>query len=245
MPSTSIFLDQVHSEWAPIIERALHTLSDDYRQNLLTTNDWTPGKHKVFAAFSEPLSAVRTLLIGESPYPRMESANGYAFWDANVQDLWSETGLSKAVNRATSLRNLMKMLLFARGDLGDDFSQPAIAAVDKSKFHQRASSFFNGLMANGFLLLNATPVYRANEIKYHAKLWQAFMLTILDALLEYNPSISLILLGRIALRVPGCDRFECLIAEHPYNVSFITNPRVVEFFKPLDLLIDHEKTNHG
>ena len=240
MPSTSVFLDPVNPEWLPILEPALHALPQDYRHHLLCTNDWIPGKYKMLAAFSQPLSSVRTLLIGESPYPRECSANGYAFWDNQVQDLWSETGLSKAVNRATSLRNLMKMLLFARGELMDDFSQPAIAAVDKSKFHQTASGFFNGLMAKGFLLLNATPVYRANEIKYHARVWRSFMSLILDELHQYNSSISLILLGRIALHVPGYDRFDCLIAEHPYNVSFITNPVVVNFFKPLDLLIDHD-----
>ncbi|HFD2288767.1 TPA: uracil-DNA glycosylase, partial [Legionella pneumophila] len=27
-----------------------------------------------------------------------------------------------------------------------------------------------------------------------------------------------------------------LVSEHPYNVSFITNQRVIEFFKPMDLL---------
>ena len=97
-----------------------------------------------------PLSSVRTILFGESPYPREGSANGYAFWDAAVENLWSDSGLSKAVNRATSLRNFIKMLLLARGDLNHDFSQPAIAQLDKSTFHRTADEFFTGLLNKGF-----------------------------------------------------------------------------------------------
>ena len=54
-------------------------------------------------------------------------ANGYAFWDAAVNELWSDNGLSKAVNRATSLRNFIKMLLVTEGalSLGKPLDAPA------------------------------------------------------------------------------------------------------------------------
>ncbi|MFZ4076793.1 MAG: uracil-DNA glycosylase [Legionellaceae bacterium] len=235
------FLAPVHPQWQPLITKALQTLPDAYVKDLLLSEDWFPGEHAMLAAFSMPLSSVSTVLFGESPYPRRASANGYAFWDAEVQSLWSETGLSTSVNRATSLRNFIKMLLYARGDLSVDFSQSAIAALDKSHFYSTAEAFFKGLMSRGFLLLNATLVYREGEIAYHAKQWRSFILAVLDELAVHRSSVSLILLGRIALQIPGCERFRCLVAEHPYNLSFITNPEVSQFFKPLDLLVDHEK----
>ena len=70
---------------------------------------------RLLAAFQRDRAGVRYLLIGESPYPRRASANGIAFYDAAVDSLWSEQGLSKAVNRATSLRNIVKTALLAEG----------------------------------------------------------------------------------------------------------------------------------
>ena len=58
---------------------------------------------------------VNYVLFGES-LPRRASANGYAFWDAAVKIMVS-FGNSKTVNRATSLLNILKMLLIAEGCL--------------------------------------------------------------------------------------------------------------------------------
>ncbi|HBI21825.1 MAG TPA: uracil-DNA glycosylase [Legionella sp.] len=201
-----------------------------------------PGKESLFAAFSMPLSSTRYILLGESPYPRAQSANGYAFWDGAVGSLMSPTGLSKSVNRATSLRNFIKMLLHARGDLKDDFSQTAIARLDQSVYLQTASQLFGALMAHGVLLLNASLVYSEGKIPYHARQWRPFMQSVLLQLAEYKPALELILFGRVAAQMSEASRFKCLMAEHPYNISFITNPDVVAFFKPMDLLSSsHEK----
>jgi uracil-DNA glycosylase len=63
-------------------------------------------------------------------------------WLNQHSDLWSKTGFSKEVNRAASLRNWLKMMLVARGDLQEDYSQAAIAAIDKSQYWQTAERFF-------------------------------------------------------------------------------------------------------
>jgi uracil-DNA glycosylase len=232
-------LEQTHPEWHAIIELALKRMDQNYLLELAHESDWLPGITKLLAAFSLPLSETRYLLLGESPYPRALSANGYAFWDNAVGSLWSETGLSKAVNRATSLRNIMKMLLLARGDLGLDLSQTAITQLDKSKYIQTGEELFNTLINKGFLLLNATLVYSDGKVRFHARHWQPFMHSLFSQLLEKKPAIQLILLGKIANEVPNAQLFPCLIAEHPYNLSFITNTNVLDFFKPLDLLNRH------
>ena len=122
-------LEHVHPTWHDMLLQALMYVSDDYLRELEMTQDWLPGSFFLFSAFRLPASSVRFILLGESPYPRAQSANGHAFWDAAVHDLWSATGFSKQVNRATSLRNMMKMLLHARGDLVEDFSQPALSLI--------------------------------------------------------------------------------------------------------------------
>ncbi len=232
-------IETTHPEWQDILYKALQTVDSNYLLDLKKSTLWLPGLPAIFAAFSIPLSETNYILLGESPYPRQQSANGYAFWDKSVQNLWSVSGLSKEVNRATSFRNWLKMLLLARGDLESDFSQPAIARLDKSQYWQTGEQFFNSLLKKGFLLLNASLVYSENNVQFHARHWRPFIHNLLCQLAEYK-HLQLILFGKIAKEVPEVDFFTCLIAEHPYNLSFITNPQVLAYFKPLDLLNCHD-----
>ena len=229
-------LDNCHPEWQQILNTAIDVMDKNYLNQLLNDNNWLPGINNLFSAFSLSLSNTRYILFGESPYPRVESANGYAFWDNSVQELWSAQGLAKSVNKATSLRNLIKMLLIARGALREDTSQQAISEVNKQNLVHTAEELFRGMMNKGILLLNACLVYSEGKVPYHARYWHPFMNSVLEQLLLLNSSVQLILLGKIANNIPQDILSVGLIAEHPYNVSFITNQRVIEFFKPLDLL---------
>jgi len=233
-------IKEYHEEWHSILNLAFNTMDSKYLDSLKASNDWLPGMKLLLNAFSMPLSSVKYILIGESPYPRQESANGYAFFDAAVNSIWSEKGLSKEVNRATSLRNMLKMLLFARGDLNDDLSQEAIAAVNKSNYVQTCEQLFNSFMQHGILLLNASLVYSPGKVAYHANQWHKFIIKLFEQLSYYNKSIELILLGKIAEKLKSNLLKTGLLAEHPYNISFITNRSVVNFFKPLDLLLNEK-----
>lgn len=235
------FIQQAHPEWHAMLRLALQTMDETYLRTLLESHvaadgGILPAPHVLFAAFKQPLSSTRYLLLGESPYPRIASANGYAFWDAAVHSLWSPTGLSRSVNRSTSLRNWLKMLLLARDDLAKDFSQAAIARLDKTHYWQTAEEFFTHLMQKGFLLLNASLVYSKGKVPYHAHHWRPFMECLFEQLALTRPDIQLILFGKIAERVIQSGLPVGLLAEHPYNISFITNPAVIAFFKPLDVL---------
>jgi uracil-DNA glycosylase len=227
---------QTHPEWHEFLTSAIGIMDAEYLRSLQDTDQWLPGARALFAAFRRPLSTTRYILLGESPYPRAESANGYAFWDNAVHSLWSTTGLSKQVNRATSLRNIIKMLLFARGDLTVDLSQSAIARLDTSQYQQTGEELFLSFIGKGFLLLNASLVYSEQPVSYHARQWRPFIHYLLHRLSEYDASIPLVLLGRIAEKIPPTKLLPGLLSEHPYNISFITNQEVVSFFKPLDLL---------
>lgn len=233
-------IETTHPQWHDILKVALAAMNPAYLDELQKNPGWLPGRDKLFAAFSLPIENMRYILLGESPYPRASSANGYAFWDNAVQDIWSAKGLSKEVNRATSLRNLVKTMLVAQGDLTDDLSQEAIAALDKTHYLQTAEQLFLSFIDHGFLLLNATLVYSPQEVRYHAKQWRPFVSSILMQLRTVKPSLTLLLFGRIAAEVPEACYFSCLTCEHPYNLSFIRNPDVLTFFKPLNLLSRHE-----
>lgn len=235
-------LDQVDNSWRPILEIALTQLDSTYLHYLGKSIDWLPGPKKIFNAFSLPIDQVQYVLFGESPYPRKESANGYAFWDNAITNLWSETGLSKPVNRATSMRNIIKMLLVADGLLDSDkTSQTDIANIDKSRLIATNQDLFQHLQQQGFLLLNATPVLQSGPPQHDAKAWRPFMQAILPELIKKRPDTIFILFGKIAQeidRIIGKKSVRRLCAEHPYNISFINNVEVQSLFKPLHLLQD-------
>ena len=235
----------VHDDWRQILAESLLTLEPDYLASLLQDDTWLPGIDRLLAAFQRDRDGVHYLLIGESPYPRRESANGIAFYDAAVDSLWSEQGLSKAVNRATSLRNIVKTALVAEGHLQKDnagkITQESIARLDKHELIVTLAELFQNLECAGFLMLNAPPVLHperkpVNEARY----WLQFLERLL-ALIAQNLSqrITLLLWGKIAKLVeamPASGNYNKIVCEHPYNISFIDNPEMLQLFAELQVL---------
>lgn len=250
-------LKLVDPSWLPVVIEGLKAISSvdiDYLPGLIE-GQFLPTAGKMFAAFSMPLDQVRYILVGEGPYPRDQSATGFCFMDGAVSDLWSteaQGGLSKKVNRATSLRNFIKMLLVADGHL-DVNHTTATAMATISAFARKANSGLiqslpelqKNMIDHGFLLLNASLVFRPDVAPMRdARAWQAFLQVIFSALNEYQHSsvgkpISLVLWGKIAAQlkqIPASDFFPHVIAEHPYNLSFIANESMQNFFSPMRLL---------
>ena len=220
-------------------------MDKDYLDFLQKDALWLPGKENIFRAFSRPLNETRYILLGESPYPRAESANGFAFWDASVKDLWTSNGMSKNVNRATSLRNFLKMLMVSADYLDQDkIGQNDIAALDKAQWVQSLDQLFNNMIHKGLLLLNASLVFRLNKVSADRRLWEPFIESIFQQLGQHKQLKSILLFGNNARRFEqSCNNlgYNLLIAEHPYNISFIHNKKVLNFFKSFNLLSNHDR----
>lgn len=236
---------KVHSDWQQILRQSLATLQPGYLESLLTDDCWLPGADFLLAAFQRDRSGLRYLLIGESPYPRRESANGVAFYDAAVDKLWSEQGLSKSVNRATSLRNIVKTALLAEGLLHRDnagkITQDAIARLDKHDLIRGLGELFSNLERSGFLMLNATPVlHPERKPAEEAKYWLPFLDRLLTLIAQHSSTrTTLVLWGKIARLIetmPASRRYDQIVCEHPYNISFIENPRMLQLFAQLRVL---------
>ena len=226
----------IHSSWQDTFQKAYASLTPEF-QAYLEKGQYLPKNQQVFAVFSRPKSAIKQVLLGESPYPRANSANGYAFWDADVHELWSSSGLSKAVNRATSLRNFLKMLLHANGDLQKPFLAKDIATLPKKHLIQTLDELFEKMIKEGFLLLNASLTWSKDmPVTWHALHWQPFIELILQDLLEKKPETKILLFGKIAQKFKFLPQENCIIAEHPYVLTFIENQSVLEYFKPFHLL---------
>jgi uracil-DNA glycosylase len=235
----------VHPEWQPLLQKALRAVDIHYLQDLIVDEHWLPGKASLFSAFRRDLSHCRYILFGESPYPRKESANGIAFYDAAVHELWSETGLSKAVNKATSLRNILKTALLAEGritlEADGKIPQSSIAAVDKRTLIQSIDELFSALQQRGFLLFNATPVlHPQRKPALEATYWGEFVHQLLVQIADSRSTLpTLVLWGKIAQQLQKfavTQRYPQLVSEHPYNLSFIHNKEIHKLFAELGIL---------
>jgi uracil-DNA glycosylase len=251
MPSTTIptaildALSLAHPSWRTHLLKGLEAVAAANPGYLpaLAGDQYLPTGQRLFAAFALPLPDVRYVLVGEGPYPRAESATGVCFMDGAVGELWCETGLSKPVNRATSLRNFMKMLLVADGQLSaQDTAGAALAPVAaKARANgsiQTLAQLQDNLTRHGFLLLNAALVFRPHvPPAIESRAWLPFLQTVLAALA--GTGAKLVLWGKIAeqlKKLPECAALEQVCSEHPYNLSFITHQAMQELFGPMKLL---------
>ncbi len=232
---------KVDSSWQGIINKALNNLDDSYLEFLQNDKEYFPNKTNFLNAFKTlSLKDTKYILFGQDPYPRSDSAIGYAFIDGAVESIWDEkNGLSKEVNKATSLRNFMKMLLICEGKLEvNNTSKEAIAKLDRSEYIQSMNQFKNNFEKNGVLLLNTALIFTTKEeSKKHVKLWKPFVISLLRQIKEEN--IKLILFGSLAKDINKLDvsgDFEKFYCEHPYNVSFILNKNVQKLFGQMKLL---------
>ena len=240
-------LQLADASWRPALLGGLEAMmraTPDYLPTL-TGDDYLPTGGRLFAAFALPLKQVRYVLVGEGPYPRAESATGVCFMDGAVGELWSDTGLSKPVNRATSLRNFMKMLLVADGQLQlDDTGGAALAPIAKAARAGAAirtlAELQDKLLDQGFLLLNASLVFRKHVAPVvDARAWIPFQQAVFAALQGMADKPTLVLWGKIAeqlKKVPETASFPQIHAEHPYNLSFIGHEGMHQLFGPMQLL---------
>ncbi len=228
----------VDPQWRDDIAASYATLDPEYRA-FVESGLYLPERTKIFNAFKTlPKSSVRYILFGQDPYPRAESATGHAFIDGAVEKIFSPTGLDRRVNRATSLRNFIKMALVADGRLeASDTSQEAIAGLEKEALIDSIDELRANFERNGVLLLNMALIFEEKRAsKYHVKRWQPFMRSLLSRI---ESDVVLILFGSMAktvLALPEAARFKKISLEHPYNHTFITNPEAHRLFGPMKLL---------
>lgn len=243
-------LDKADPSWRPVLVKGLEAIAaaDPAYLPALAGDIYLPTDLRLFAAFALPLERVRYVLVGEGPYPRAESATGVCFMDGAVGSLWSDVadgGLSKRVNRATSLRNFMKMLLVADGQLREaDTAGTALAACAARARSGAAigtlAELQERLTGEGFLLLNASLVFRSHVAPAKdARAWLPFLATVIDALAARAEPPTLVLWGKIAEqlnKLPAVRAMPQAVAEHPYNLSFIANRDMHALFGPMRLL---------
>jgi uracil-DNA glycosylase len=231
----------VDDSWQNIIEYSYAGLTCEYRKFLRDDKDYFPSYDNFLNAFKTlPLDKTKYILFGQDPYPREQSATGYAFIDGAVKTLFSEKGFSKEVNKATSLRNFLKMLLLGDGYLNNDnLTQDAISKLNKKGLINTIDELRINFEKNGILLLNAALIFTEKKSSLtHVKEFKVFMNRLLERLAHRR--ITLILFGNMAKEIrkniPNALEYKTIETLHPYNLGFIDDSSVQNFFKPMNLL---------
>ena len=228
------------NSWNDILNQAFEALDKEYQEFLDKDSGYIPNKDNYLNAFKTlPLEDVKYILFGQDPYPWVESASGYAFIDSNVKTLFAPNGLSKEVNKATSLRNFIKMLLVSMGRLStQDTSQQAIARIPKDDLINSIDELRINFEKNGVLLLNMALVFTdKKDSTKHIKEWRGFIEVLLSKLQDRD--ITLILFGNHAKDIQkrfDLSSFHIIHTPHPYNTSFITNKDAQNLFGSMKLL---------
>ncbi len=235
----------VTNDWEQLLTDAMTEMDYTYLKFLENDTGYIPAKTVFLNAFQRlPLYQTRYILFGQDPYPRKESAIGEAFIDGAVKSIWSDKGLSKEVNKATSLRNMIKMLLLTHGLISHGtLSQSTIAKLNKQPLIETIFDLRDNFVKNGVLLLNTALVYTGpKDTSYHTGKWKPFVRRLLR---EIPGDVTLILLGNFAVKyvgaLPEAKRLPKVEFEHPFNVSFIYSNAVQDFFKPMNLIYKHRK----
>ena len=152
-------LEGVHESWREILRQGLRAMSSSYVESLRgNPSGWLPGPGKCLRAFCVPVDQVNVVWMGESPYPRRESATGLSFQDGRVDELFRPNGkLSKNVNKATSLRALLKAWFVATGRLSPDKTSAADVKEmkDRGGVISKLPELFDRGRERGWLWLNA------------------------------------------------------------------------------------------
>lgn len=97
-------------------------------------------------------AAWRVIIIGQNPYPRMKSATGVAMFGASIEK-WEDFEIGKAA----SMRSNTKEAAMNRYDIPSDTKVKALRSLLDKKNVITPPEWFQAILSQGALLLNAAP----------------------------------------------------------------------------------------
>ena len=195
MPTTSALTDLVHPSWAPALAPALTNLAAlgaFLRAERDAGRGYLPAGEHVLRAFTQPIDAVRVLIVGQDPYPSPGYAVGLAFSvPANVNPL------------PPSLQNIFE-------ERGTDLGLPRPRNGDLSRWASR-----------GVMLLNRVLTVSPGVSGSHrGQGWEAVTAQAISALSARGGPLVAILWGRDAQTLePSLGKVPCLKSPHPSPLS--------------------------
>ena len=156
---------------------------------------FTPPLKQVFRAFEEcPYFKLKVVIIGQDPYPHFGVADGLAF------------SCSNTMKPQPSLKKIFE-------------------AVDSTVYDNERKEHDPNLTrwaSQGVLLLNSALTCEIDKVGSHYKIWQDFMVYVLDVLNHTNTSLVFVLMGKQAQELESLigDNHHIIKTTHPAYASY-------------------------
>lgn len=125
-------------------------------------------------------AAWRVIIIGQNPYPRMDSATGVAMFDASIKK-WEDSEFGKAA----SMRSIIKAAAMERYDISSDTKVKALRGLLNKKNIVTPPEWFQAVLSQGALLLNAALTVGGDgkSNAAHNKFWRPVVQCIIEEIL--------------------------------------------------------------
>lgn len=213
-------LDRVHSSWKPLFSYLSHEPLLSLNTEILPNTTYYPSQKNIFRVFETPLNQIKTVILGDGPYPLAGQANGLAF------------SVNEDIPISLSLKTISQEIASSLYPIKEQDS-----LVDKSKLMQY---LYNTEMflewrtlehwkEQGVFLLNTSLTVEANLPGSHLNYWNNFIKATINYIAINNPCIWL-LWGKSAqsytVNMPTKSLFEVigynreLIEEIPLSPHF-------------------------
>jgi uracil-DNA glycosylase len=195
MPNARALTELVHPSWASAlapVTTEVAALGAFLRAELASGRGYLPAGEHILRAFSQPLDAVRVLIVGQDPYPTPGHPVGLSF------------SVAADVNPIPrSLQNIFQ-------ELETDLELPRPSNGDLSPWADR-----------GVLLLNRVLTVEPGAAGGHrGKGWEAVTAQAISALVHRGGPLVAILWGRDAQALePALGQVPCIKSVHPSPLS--------------------------
>jgi uracil-DNA glycosylase len=185
----------VHPSWLPALQPQqgrIHELGDFLRAEVSAGRGYLPAGAQVLRAFTQPLEAVRVLVVGQDPYPTPGHPVGLSF------------------SVAPQVRPLPPSLVNIFTELTADLGCPPPSTGDLTGWAQR-----------GVLLLNRVlTVGPGQPASHRGKGWEQVTAAAIEALAARGGPLVAILWGRDARALrPALGAVACIESAHPSPLS--------------------------
>lgn len=125
--------------------------------------------------------ALRVVVFGQNPYPRLESATGIAMFD-NAFETWD----SKRFGSVVSMRCIIKAAAMAKYGIPVSTGMEELRALLREKDIVSPPEFFQSMLAQGVLLMNAALTIGGPGLSTanHNKFWQPVVNRVVQEILR-------------------------------------------------------------
>lgn len=137
----------------------------------------------------------KIVVFGQDPYPRKESATGYAFWDGKIKS-W-ENPLSP------SFRNIIKSILINENLAIKENKINDLRKILKNNNIFSPDEFFKNSIENGVIWLNASLTFESksqSDLNKHLKFWKPIIEEIINILIKSSKSLIFVFWGSKSLK---------------------------------------------